>query len=1047
MRIKKAIAALLALLMVLSLFSGLTITASAAKELGGPVTIEEITPGAGGIVVPGKELPYNTFILNPKWTTNGEIVSVKLGGIAYRAKVGVNAFATLGEAFSITDPPENKQRFLSPNATIYLCAGLYTAAEKIMVDTGGVKVFGPYGGVCPNDPTDLSQPNPLRPNANSGSGSDEAILSSCVFEFTKNSSDFTLDGVTLSNSSFTLYSNTSDRARRMNGEYRPGTYIRNCVAQTNGDLFNFNVGFNVNFTFEKNRVLNANRVYWAGGVGDFVIADNYLNTTGYIVHPTSFFYAGSIGNHFRFERNYCARIGGFYFSDTIYEIPPYYSLQIYDNYVAICGNEPLVSAFYIDYNTVAGTNVQIKRNEIKGMKQGVTYFRFPRVRKTEVPPRYTINLNENKFDLPIGSPFLSCEADAIIDCSYNYYNGAQLTPGQFALAPEDDLILYPYYKDAAMTVLAGDAKILSVNRENGVLNGENRTVEFDIRGAGVDTYDLTDAFTVSEDCVWKLYADRSLQTELKSDLIYLNGSLTHCFLAVTSPDGAISNLYEIRLIGDVGTEAELLSVEIENPSIPAPVVSENDYTYNLAADDAFVNFVPRVSSGATYTLYSDEELKTPLEDLGGYIPPNGYTVFVKVVSEDQSKQNVYRLIFERERSVIYDPCLLSGVLPDNGSMIRQARRLVSYICQDLLAEATFDFKVTKGAGYGIFSNPECTPEGYLSSGEDLHPIRLKEGVNTFYIRVTDNINSSVYAFSVINGSKSSDTNIEGVVGFNAAIISDAITIAASSDTTSVEFTTRNPYTKVMLYADPDHTIKVSYTPSIQEVAGTAHVIEKRVFSVASGLARTTYYVISEAEDGTTEEYTLSLTRNIYIPTFVDLAENAWYKTSVNAVAASGVMAGSSVNGKDYFRPGENTTRQEMAIVIAQLMGLNAESFSGVSLPYADQSGIADWALNAVKACYKTGLISGSLVGNKVYYNPNQNISRQETMASLVRAFQLNGTADLSRFNDAAQVSDWARASVEAAVAAGIVSGDDKGNLNPKANITRAELAVIIANQK
>ena len=47
-----------------------------------------------------------------------------------------------------------------------------------------------------------------------------------------------------------------------------------------------------------------------------------------------------------------------------------------------------------------------------------------------------------------------------------------------------------------------------------------------------------------------------------------------------------------------------------------------------------------------------------------------------------------------------------------------------------------------------------------------------------------------------------------------------------------------------------------------------------------------------------------------------------------------------------------------------------------------------------------------------------------------------------KFADAAMVSPWAKASVEAMAAAGLIQGDGV-SLNPKGNATRAEAAAVI----
>lgn len=78
--------------------------------------------------------------------------------------------------------------------------------------------------------------------------------------------------------------------------------------------------------------------------------------------------------------------------------------------------------------------------------------------------------------------------------------------------------------------------------------------------------------------------------------------------------------------------------------------------------------------------------------------------------------------------------------------------------------------------------------------------------------------------------------------------------------------------------------------------------------------------------------------------------------------------------------------------------------------------------------------------------PNRSITRQEAMIVIARAFAVpDGTAaDIQAFRDASSVGSWAVAKVGGLVKAGIVNGDN-GSLHPTASITRAEIAQMLYN--
>ena len=154
--IKKLSAALLAVVMLVSMLSCMVLsTAAASFNVGeGPVTIEKVE-GGSGIVVGGKSLPNGVRVVNSSWKGAKGDVTIKLGGVAYRCRMGETAFADLIDA-SIA---------AKDNDTIYVAAGVYES--NISINVGGLKIYGPYAGVNPNDRYDLAWPNWERPAADS----------------------------------------------------------------------------------------------------------------------------------------------------------------------------------------------------------------------------------------------------------------------------------------------------------------------------------------------------------------------------------------------------------------------------------------------------------------------------------------------------------------------------------------------------------------------------------------------------------------------------------------------------------------------------------------------------------------------------------------------------------------------------------------------------------------------------------------------------------------------------------------------------------------
>jgi len=101
-----------------------------------------------------------------------------------------------------------------------------------------------------------------------------------------------------------------------------------------------------------------------------------------------------------------------------------------------------------------------------------------------------------------------------------------------------------------------------------------------------------------------------------------------------------------------------------------------------------------------------------------------------------------------------------------------------------------------------------------------------------------------------------------------------------------------------------------------------------------------------------------------------------------------------------------------------------------------------WAEKSIRQAIGRKFVAGYSDGT---FRPNQAVTRAEFAAMLVRALNLpNGTAALS-FTDADRIGQWARDPIARAAKAGLIRGYSDGSFRPNAPISRAEMAVMIAN--
>ncbi|MER1957478.1 MAG: S-layer homology domain-containing protein [Solibacillus sp.] len=160
---------------------------------------------------------------------------------------------------------------------------------------------------------------------------------------------------------------------------------------------------------------------------------------------------------------------------------------------------------------------------------------------------------------------------------------------------------------------------------------------------------------------------------------------------------------------------------------------------------------------------------------------------------------------------------------------------------------------------------------------------------------------------------------------------------------------------------------------------------------------------------------------------------SYAKDAVQDLVDRGVIEG---DAKGNFNPRNSVTRAEAATIFAKALDLESTG----SINFSDVKSGA-WYYDAIAAAVNNGVFQGQGAGK---FNPSGNLTRSEAAVIYVNAFGLEGSDDLSSFKDASAVKAWAKEAIQIAVANGVLKGDDKGNLNPNANITKQDFAVMFA---
>ncbi|NCC67973.1 MAG: S-layer homology domain-containing protein, partial [Clostridia bacterium] len=213
--------------------------------------------------------------------------------------------------------------------------------------------------------------------------------------------------------------------------------------------------------------------------------------------------------------------------------------------------------------------------------------------------------------------------------------------------------------------------------------------------------------------------------------------------------------------------------------------------------------------------------------------------------------------------------------------------------------------------------------------------------------------------------------------------------------------------------------------------GTTHHVPTRValiggkyYAVINSLTNSTYSVVWNSVE------------------FSDVV-NHWAKDAINDMGSRMVVTGV---GNNNYAPDRNMTRAEFAAIIVRALGLEpgtgASGFSDVTA--------ADWYSGYIKTAASYGIIKGYDNGK---FGPNDTITREQAMTMIARAMTITklsaGLTDseisqlLSAFSDGESASSYAKGSIAACIKTGITSGTSSTTISPKAEITRAEVAVMV----
>ena len=166
---------------------------------------------------------------------------------------------------------------------------------------------------------------------------------------------------------------------------------------------------------------------------------------------------------------------------------------------------------------------------------------------------------------------------------------------------------------------------------------------------------------------------------------------------------------------------------------------------------------------------------------------------------------------------------------------------------------------------------------------------------------------------------------------------------------------------------------------------------------------------------------------------------SWAVQGVDYLYEKGIVTGTA---ERTYSPMNNIKRGDFILMLQRAFRFEA---SGNTKQFADVSPSSYYAA-AILAAKSNEIALGG--GNNLF-DPEASLTREDAMVLVVRVLEKAGespkkgsASDIASFVDRGDVSGYAVEAVATLVRAGYILGSD-GKLNPKSNITRAEMAVLL----
>ncbi|MDW7669748.1 MAG: S-layer homology domain-containing protein, partial [Bacillota bacterium] len=141
--------------------------------------------------------------------------------------------------------------------------------------------------------------------------------------------------------------------------------------------------------------------------------------------------------------------------------------------------------------------------------------------------------------------------------------------------------------------------------------------------------------------------------------------------------------------------------------------------------------------------------------------------------------------------------------------------------------------------------------------------------------------------------------------------------------------------------------------------------------------------------------------------------------------------------KGNFNPDNHITREEMAKVLVNALGLENEQIAEIK----DSDTVSDWAKDYVRQAVAANAMELDEKGN---FNPKQMASREDVLKAAAKVFALDETDIEIQYEDLEEVPAHLRETLRKLTGEAIVNGYPDGTFKVRNNVRRCEFIKIIS---